>query len=205
MHKPPISQIVTTMPVIYKPRGAAAAAAIDDAAGTGTTAKSTFDPSLYPSLVSLPSAQPSNAFGYVPRGHAVPPSLGDCKGPGMVYEKGNYPTLTHAVEEPVPADHEEVPAPEPASAMTTAIYAPRGHAAPPHADVLVLTDLETDVRKRPVSNTWSSRLSQMHARSVASMCVRHLKGVTTRQTLRRRHRAGQDHGDGVAPDVKAAL
>ena len=109
------------MPVLYRPRGAAASLA-PPASEAPANAEGSFDPALYPSLAA---ASPPPTALYQPRGHVEPPSS-----PGGVnealYEAANY--LDELAASSSSADDNALALPR---RRPSILYAPRGHAAPP--------------------------------------------------------------------------
>ena len=116
------------MPVLYRPRGAAASSA-PPASEAPANAEGSFDPALYPSLVA---ASPPPTALYQPRGHVVPPSSPS----GVyeaVYEAANYPTQRSVDASPLDelaasssADDTALTAPALPRRRPSILYAPRG-------------------------------------------------------------------------------
>ena len=116
------------MPVLYRPRGAAASSA-PPASEAPANAEGSFDPALYPSLVA---ASPPPIALYQPRGQVVPPSSPS----GVyeaVYEAANYPTRRSVDASPLDelaasssADDTALTAPALPRRRPSILYAPRG-------------------------------------------------------------------------------
>ena len=112
------------MPVLYRPRGAAASLA-PPASEAPANAKGNFDPALYPSLVA--ASPPPTALSQ-PRAHVKPPSSPSGVNEA-VYEAANYLDELAALSSS--ADDTALTAPALPRRRPSILYAPRGHAAPP--------------------------------------------------------------------------
>ena len=150
---------------VYKPRGAAAGGPLDE----GVTSTS----NMYPSLEPKPEVAPT----YAPRGHAIPPAADEADDGGSLTtawrpDGADYPTLSAAAAAP----SEEPPA------GRALVYAPRGHAMPPHDDTASVTSAEEVVAEVVVLQDASRRSPLASMASVARGC---LSRVLRRRARRR--------------------